>query len=268
MAKRNGIKPICFFMATIMCIILLILGLTSCGPTRKLEEREDYLEENGWKALIISENSKEAELIGNRESTVVNGEAVLPSSVKGYQIQYILCTLNGTSFSLTYYELIPDKLFIPGVNYCFSAGASITLANEKMIFLSVDVNSYKNGFYSDFSPRRHCPYQDGYIQGYYVAKTYLDEFQTKYNSYTCGDIKAANVSYYYNYEDAPNGGYCWIDDLDEGEKIKTIPQEPEREEYMFGGWFLEEQCLTKFDFDTYTMDESGELELFAKWIKK
>lgn len=134
MAKRNEIKSIVFFMATIMCVILLILGLTSCEPTPKLEERKNYIEENGWKALIISEDSKEAKLIGNRESTVVNGEAVLPSSIKGYEIYYIRCTLNGTSFVLTYYELIPDKLFIPGVNYCFSAGECITLANEKMIF--------------------------------------------------------------------------------------------------------------------------------------
>ena len=48
-------------------------------------------------------------------------------------------------------------------------------------------------------------------------------------------LNAANVSYYYNYEDAENYGYYWADDCDYGGKIEFIPEEPEREGYEFGG---------------------------------
>lgn len=46
---------------------------------------------------------------------------------------------------------------------------------------------------------------------------------------------AANVSYFYNYEGAPNDGYYWLDDLEDGETIKYIPENPTREGYLFGG---------------------------------
>lgn len=263
MAKRNGIKPICFFMATIMCVILLIVGLTSCEA---VEKRENYTEENGWMALIRDEDSKTAKLIGNKKESIVKGEAVLPSSIKGYQIEYINAPYKGYSFNVSYFDFIPDKLFVPGVNYRFSREISFPKANKKIIFLGIDTKNYSNGFNlaNDFGT--HYPYARK--AKFYVAGKYIYDFKQKYDAYTTGSFYSANVSYYYNYEDAPNGGYCWIDDLDEGEKIKTIPQEPEREGYVFGGWYLEKQCLTKFDFDTYTMDGSGELELFAKWIKK
>lgn len=117
MAKRNGIKPICIFLATIMCVILLIVGLTSCEA---VEKRENYTEENGWMALIRDEDSKTAKLIGNKKESIVKGEAVLPSSIKGYQIEYINAPYKGYSFNVSYFDFIPDKLFVPGVNYRFS----------------------------------------------------------------------------------------------------------------------------------------------------
>ena len=88
--------------------------------------------------------------------------------------------------------------------------------------------------------------------------------------------KIANVSYYYNYEGAKNGGYYWLDNYDYGSKIEYIPQDPTREGYNFGGWYKEPECLTKWDFEsdalpTIKTDGEGnaiyqETKLFAKWI--
>ncbi len=68
-------------------------------------------------------------------------------------------------------------------------------------------------------------------------------------------MNAANVSYYYNYEDAENYGYYWADDCDYGGKIEFIPEEPEREGYEFGGWYKEADCINEWDFEVDTLPE-------------
>lgn len=94
----------------------------------------------------------------------------------------------------------------------------------------------------------------------------------------------ANVSYYYNYEGADNSGYYFIDDCDYGGKIEFIPKEPVRENYTFGGWYKEAECINEWDFAADTLPQEitepkeniyGEIEetvvyqetiLYAKWI--
>lgn len=94
----------------------------------------------------------------------------------------------------------------------------------------------------------------------------------------------ANISYYYNYENAKNNGYYWIDDYDYGGTIEFIPTDPIREGYKFDGWYKEAECINKWDFKTDRLpkekteriySESGEFWdkavyqetiLYAKWI--
>ena len=66
--------------------------------------------------------------------------------------------------------------------------------------------------------------------------------------------ETANVSYMYNYEDAPHEGIYWIDDYD-GSKIKFIPPAPIREGYTFLGWYKDEECTEKWDFDNDLIPE-------------
>ena len=86
------------------------------------------------------------------------------------------------------------------------------------------------------------------------------------------DLIPANISYFYNYEGAPNDGYYWIDDVENGETIKYIPENPIREGYLFGGWFKDEACTEVWDFekDTIVKPADGYYEniLYAKWNKK
>ena len=89
------------------------------------------------------------------------------------------------------------------------------------------------------------------------------------------NMQFANVSFYYNYDGAPNENFYWIDDLD-NEKIEVIPPVPEREGYAFGGWYKESECINAWDFATdivpakeYTEDGDyvyKETCLYAKWV--
>lgn len=86
---------------------------------------------------------------------------------------------------------------------------------------------------------------------------------------------AANVSYYYNYENSPNDGYYWIDNYGYGETIEYIPQSPMRDGYTFGGWYKEPECINVWDFTTDTIPQAQydedekeiyqETKLYAKW---
>lgn len=92
------------------------------------------------------------------------------------------------------------------------------------------------------------------------------------------NYKLANVSYMYNYQNSPYEGYYWVDSYD-SELITFIPPNPEREGYKFEGWYKEEDCINKWDFN---IDKTGEeliieensqyneypgIYLYAKWVK-
>lgn len=70
----------------------------------------------------------------------------------------------------------------------------------------------------------------------------------------------ANVSYTYNYEEAPNDGYYWVDNYDNG-LIEYIPPEPTREGYIFDGWYKEAECINKWNFEK---DKTGAFYQYHK----
>jgi uncharacterized repeat protein (TIGR02543 family) len=92
----------------------------------------------------------------------------------------------------------------------------------------------------------------------------------------------ANVSYMYNYDDAENDGYYWVDCYD-NELIKFIPPTPTRDGYTFGGWYKEPECLNAWDFENDKVDKdiievkkynnsnnysTDDITfLYAKWLK-
>ncbi len=116
---------------------------------------------------------------------------------------------------------------------------------------------------------------ESWITRYYSSKEYLS-----FSSYSQEYNGRAYVSYFYNYDIEENYGYYWIDDWDYGSKIEFIPPAPEREGYVFGGWYKEPECINEWDFETDVLpekcteiNEDGEEEvvyqetkLYAKWL--
>ena len=99
----------------------------------------------------------------------------------------------------------------------------------------------------------------------------------------CNFLRPANVEFHWNYENSPQEDYYWIDDIEDGELIEEIPPTPEREGYIFGGWYTEKECLSEFNFGTPISKMKLDWEkvfllednipdnyvtcLYAKWIK-
>ncbi|MGM9970296.1 MAG: leucine-rich repeat domain-containing protein [Anaeroplasma sp.] len=55
----------------------------------------------------------------------------------------------------------------------------------------------------------------------------------------------------------------------ESQKVKkgmkaTKPTDPIKDDYMFNGWYLEEECINSFDFDSFIYSD---LVLYSYWIK-
>lgn len=83
----------------------------------------------------------------------------------------------------------------------------------------------------------------------------------------------ANVSYHYNYEDAPDEGYYFIDDYD-NELVSYTPDNPNRNGYEFLGWYKDEATTIPWHFEIdmvpakiYENDvyQYIETRIYARW---
>lgn len=120
--------------------------------------------------------------------------------------------------------------------------------------------------------------EDGYRK--YISFTTFQELKEN-NIIENYQLFPSNVSYYYNYKNSENDGYYWIDDCDYGGIIEFIPPEPTREGYTFVGWYKEEECINRWNFESDTIpveqilvNDDGkeetlyqETRLYAKWVK-
>ena len=97
-----------------------------------------------------------------------------------------------------------------------------------------------------------------------------DEYQLFYE--VNGEIiEKANVSYYLNYPDGnyKYNKYYYIDFYEDGELIQYIPPIPEKEGYIFAGWYKEAECINEWNFEKDTIKYSKYRPvtyLYAKWI--
>lgn len=98
---------------------------------------------------------------------------------------------------------------------------------------------------------------------FYVPRVRYQEFDEVFS----GDksyLRMANVVYDLNYDEH---SFYYVDYVEMEDKIKNTPLSPVREGYQFDGWYKEKECIIKFDFasDSVSVNENGEMRLYAKW---
>lgn len=230
--------------------IVTIIGVASfgCKPYQKPEKPVygDFVcdvvtERNGVKLDTPYVSILELSEEGKSKKTIV-----VPSKISGYEVRI-------------------------GRTGIWSYGGYWESDNLEKVYIDYGVP-----FYSDIFDR--CSKLEKKIHIVWNEYEYVANSKYYVPKYDNGNVlMMANVSFYYNYHGARNKGFYWIDDLD-NEKIDIIPADPIREGYRFDGWYKEEQCENKWNFEKDIVqakeyDENGnylykETPLFAKWVKE
>ena len=241
---------------SILMVAMILLTLAGCG----YKEAGDFLFEKSNSGYIIVDLS---------ETGYQKKELFIYNQIGKYNIIWISKENGGFSLFSREYPVISSQVL------------------EKIYFVDY-VPSRKRTVFGDCDNLRRIirqevsnfpQYEDDFIlygqhEGINQYLKYEDYLKYDYLDY----IFPANVSYYLNYEIENYDGYHWIDDYDYGSKITYIPEAPTREGYIFDGWYKEEDCINKWDFETDTLpeailDEEGEpvyqeTKLYAKWIRE
>ncbi len=157
-----------------------------------------------------------------------NGSAIAPN-VRKIIVTYNCATIN--SFG----GIVPGSLFVNGFP-----------PNLKVLYVS-------------------CEYRRGMMMepDFYIATEALESYQENIPNPTVYTF--ANMQYMYNYDEAPNKGVFFIDDLDIGEALEVIPETPKREGYTFVGWYAEAECVNGISLDGYVKNDEEIVYLYAGW---
>ena len=246
-------------ISCILSVILLFVGcvsFTACTETKDLTKvYEDFL------YMVFSEKNDNGEeiqyvnLAGLSEQGQKKKTLIVPTTIEGISIR-LLTLIDSFGACVGCWE--SEKLEKVFLKKSFNLGSVFSgCPNLKKVIICT---KYSFGSY------------------YSSAKIYVssvDRTEEIGSNVRSENSRYSNVSFIYNYEGSENDGYYWIDDLDYGSKIELLPENPEREGYLFGGWFKESECVNVWDFETDTLPqekllENGEImyqetRLYAKW---
>ena len=232
------------------------ISLSGCGNGKfgqiPLKNTEYYI-------YTAIENKDDTRILGLTDKGKEQEYLVIPESIDGRRVSRVGCTNDLEAnrveelYGETYSDFQSEKL--------------------KKVFITSNVEMY-----SGWGRSRAFEKAPNFKGLLYVKNDYDS---IKFEHYTISKITnrqwhtQANVSYFYNYGNAENAGYYWIDNCDYGSKIEYIPENPKRVGYEFAGWYKEEECINKWDYETDTLPEKRETEgggiiyqetkLFAKW---
>ena len=242
-------------------------------------KKEPILNNNEYFIYIVSQQRNEVGILGLTDAGKEQEYLVIPETIDGRKVAYIGCHtgLDVTEIMKQYGDAKYSQFQSEKLKKIFFVSDVEIIAGWPVGYFIENIPPFEAIFYiSNREDTFNRPHVFFFCTSL-IGETNLEEwdFLVK-NPYYCNF--AANVSYYYNYENAKNDGYYWIDNYEYGETIEYIPENPIREGYIFGGWYKEPECISAWDFTTDTLpeaqyDEQGiriyqETKLYAKWIKK
>ena len=219
------------------------------------------LRDSGYYIYTAIENKDDTRILGLTDKGKEQEYLVIPESIDGRRVSRVGCTndIEANRVEELYGETYSD------------------FQSEKLKKVFITSNVVMRSGWGNSRAFKKAPN----FEGLFYLKNEDDSI--KMDHYTLpilGRIQwhiKANVSYFYNYENAENAGYYWIDNCDYGSKIEYIPENPKRVGYEFAGWYKEEECINKWDYETDTLPEKKETEgggiiyqetkLYAKWIE-
>lgn len=271
--KRTAIKKILMFCSLGLACVIAGWGVAGCSAEFLPEFESEYFR---YAVYTWEDGTQEAYLIGFTQLGAEQTHLVIPDEMGGIPVvgfgyerrigmwnSQIVCDFKNEKTERFYIPFNIDRwrnLHYHGIQ-----------CPDCSVVLWYDVDIW----------RHPCMNR---IIGYNLFADYLKENKNA-DRPVCNNgspvyDKLANVSFMYNYGEAENGGYYWVDSYD-SENIKFIPPEPVREGYTFCGWFKEPECINAWDFQKdktkaemeITSTDIGSYNtenitfLYAKWEK-
>ncbi|MFA6867216.1 MAG: InlB B-repeat-containing protein [Clostridia bacterium] len=248
----------CIIVVILIIVSMVLLGSCHVEPNAfsipTIEEDENYFETEYFTCYMYHFSQGDVvNILGLTERGQEKEEIVIPEKIDGKSIIW-----NQRAWTNYWRSDKLKKIFIPaGIDVDRSYLFKYCPKLEKLIFLSTDPEEYRSGF------NRQSTYGGGYPKYVYEKSrtTFLE-----YTSYSESSFTAANIEMFNNYENEINEGIYWMDHLEEGKKLKTIPANPIREEYEFTGWYVEKECINIINLEEITMGEET-ITLYAGWKK-
>lgn len=227
-----------------LCLMLILLSgifvLQGCGKFEEWYEKDTYFEDEYFRGYVRDD---EVILRGLTDLGIEQEELVIPAEVNGLVVNTI-----GTSIGseLYFIKSKAKKIFLPG---------KIDVRPKKKMFAASKV------IYLSF-----IPYKVQHTNAFKNIYVPVKAFESYKSIWGEGWVQRANISFMNNYDETLNGGYWWVDHIETGEKIKTVPPVPTREGYTFDGWYTETEYAHKWDFQNDVKGEEEELILYARWV--
>lgn len=261
-------RPKKFFAVTLAVLSLTatiaVSGCKGCGDEVLPESDLGYF---SFAVKVEDDGTRKAYITGLTDSGARQKVLVCPYSMGGgakvYGLGYIRHFLVGSENMGRFHSDNLEKFFFPHMPLEVEREPGPTFAFEKARPVWWDTSDIE----SEFSiSRAGAIYGYNYYRTKVAAGHYIEE-----------NSVIANVSFMYNYEGAENDGYFWVDSYDE-DVITFIPPNPERPDYLFGGWYKEPECISRWDFERdrtgkeLYIEEGSECDtyegvyIYAKWI--
>ena len=240
----------------LICVVFccMVINFVGCGYRGQILENEYYIYQ-------LNYSNDDIAIIGLTNIGKAQEYLVIPETIGEKKV---------TSIRDTFFDV--DK-----VRKQYGDPVNVNFASEKLkkIFIaSSEIEVIEAALSTGIVSAQKNPSFEAW---FYISNENKDINHGFYRTSFLSSKKTANVSYYYNYENAPNDGYYWIDNYGYSKQIEYIPESPVRQGYTFGCWYKESGCFNVWDFETDTLpevqyDERGkevyqETKLYAKWIK-
>ena len=228
-------------------IILTFSMLFSSSGCENIKDSENYFETEYF--MCINAEDKYCTIFGFTDAGYELEEVVISSEINGLEVAQLGLYFGSNYFTMK--EPNMKKIFIPKGVRLGRADLFVSCSKlDKVIFLSITPN------FKELT-------NNALPGSIYAPALYLEN----YVDYDYKNIVPADVSFMNNYSDEINGGYYWIDDIDQNQLIKTVPPEPTREGYEFCGWCKEAECINQWDFEIDVVYDQNTI-LYAKWENK
>lgn len=266
--KQIKCKVISLILAAICSLTVCLTGCYK--PSESDGTRTDFTDGDLFGEIFVNNNRYGTGVIvlGLSTEGYYKKEVVVPRTILGYPFIQFNRWYSGIDPEWESYHL--EKVFIEPP-YKAVTGNMQKIFTTKLCPNLKKVVLISGGINVDFEI---C-----YLRERDFFERYIKFYQRDSFFYSEDDgHRPANISYYYNYEESPNDGYYWIDDIDYGELITFIPPIPTREGYEFDGWYKETECFNLWDYENDTIPEEitnqqGQVKyqetiLYAKWVAK